>query len=72
MRSPVLEASISGGFQVQYEMRDGKQYQKIVIEDIEPSAFKAFLKFLYTDKLEVNAENIMSVLHTGSFKFRLF
>jgi len=67
MRSAVFDELLTSDVQVQYAMHEGKQYQKIVIEDIEPSAFKSFLKFLYTDTLDADEKNIMGVLHAGSF-----
>ena len=68
MRSAVFRASLTGDFQVQYATREGKQYRKIVIVDIESASFKVFLKFLYTDKLDADAKSIMGVLHAGKFK----
>jgi hypothetical protein len=32
---------------------------------VEEEAFEAFLTFLYTDKVELTAENVMSILFTG-------
>ena len=56
---------MSGNFQIQYVTREGKQLQKFVADDIEPASFRAFLKYLYTDKLDGTVENIMGVLHAG-------
>ena len=68
IRSPILKVWILGKLQVDYITRKDKQYKKIVIEDIEPASFKAFLKFLYTDNLDPTPEDIMGVLHSGKFK----
>ena len=68
-RSPVFEASFSSSFLVQHVTRDGKQYQKIVIDDIEPGSFNVLLKFLYTNELDAITENIMGALHAGRFLY---
>ncbi|CAO2189226.1 unnamed protein product [Urochloa humidicola] len=44
MQSPVFEAELYG------PMRDKKR-QSITVEDMEPDAFKALLRFMYTDSL---------------------
>jgi hypothetical protein len=41
--------------------------QEIRIEDIEPNVFKLILKFLYTDKVKLDPDNVMAVLYTGFF-----
>jgi hypothetical protein len=37
--------------------------QVIRIEDIEPDIFKIILGFLYTDKVELNLDNVMFIMY---------
>lgn len=37
----------------------------IEIPDVEPSAFKALLKFIYTDEISVDSDTVMSILYTA-------
>ncbi|TMS37963.1 hypothetical protein L596_004792 [Steinernema carpocapsae] len=39
--------------------------QEIDLPDVEPDAMKALLKFLYTDELNINAENVMCVFYAA-------
>ena len=67
MRSPPFYASFTGNYAVENETRDGKLYQKIEIKDIEPNSFRAFLGFLYKEKVEVTPKIVMGVLYAGLF-----
>ena len=71
-RSSVLINHFTGNWSEQTITRKRKAYQTIEIPDIEPAAFKVFLKFLYTDKLEATPEIIVGVLHAGELFFTKF
>lgn len=58
MSSAVFDAMFNGQMA---EKGDGA----IEIPDVEPSAFKALLKFLYTDEISVESDNVMSMLYTA-------
>ena len=40
---------------------------EIELPDVEPSAFQTLLKFLYTDNVKIEPENVMTTLYTGNF-----
>lgn len=58
MSSAVFDAMFNG----QMAMRDDSA---IEIPDVEPMAFKALLKFLYTDEISVESQNVMSILYAA-------
>lgn len=58
MSSAVFDAMFNGQMAVQDEAA-------IEIPDVEPIAFEAFLKFLYTDDITVESETVMSILYTA-------
>ena len=58
MSSAVFDAMFNGHMAVQDEAA-------IEIPDVEPVAFEALLKFLYTDDINVESETVMSVLYTA-------
>jgi hypothetical protein len=37
----------------------------IELPDVEEEAFEGFLKFIYTDKVKLTDQNVMSILYTG-------
>ena len=39
----------------------------IIVNDIDEVAFKAILKFLYTDKIEIDSSNFLALLRTRNF-----
>lgn len=58
MSSVVFDAMFNGRMAVQDEAA-------IEIPDVEPAAFEALLKFLYTDDIDVESETVMSILYTA-------
>ena len=58
MSSAVFDAMFNG----QMAMRDDSA---IEIPDVEPLAFSALLKFLYTDEISVESHNVMSILYAA-------
>lgn len=58
MSSAVFDAMFNG----QMAMRDDSA---IEIPDVEPLAFRALLKFLYTDEISVESHNVMSILYAA-------
>lgn len=65
MRSPVLMVHFLGDFKKSVVIRNGKTYKQIEVLGVKTKPFGAFLKFLYTNILEVSPEIVMGVLNTG-------
>lgn len=58
MSSAVFDAMLNG----QMAERDESA---ISIPDVEPTAFRALLKFLYTDEISVESDTVMSILYAA-------
>lgn len=58
MSSAVFDAMFNGHMAVTDD-------SAIEIPDVEPSAFRALLKFLYTDEIIVESETVMSILYAA-------
>lgn len=58
MSSAVFDAMFNGQMAATDE-------SAIEIPDVEPSAFKALLRFLYTDEINVESETVMSILYAA-------
>jgi hypothetical protein len=43
----------------------------IELPDVEEEALEEFLKFVYTDKVHLTDQNVMSILYTGFALFYL-
>lgn len=41
--------------------------QEVHVQDIEPDIFKIILKFLYTDKVNLDPDNVMAILYAGKW-----
>jgi hypothetical protein len=44
----------------------------IDLPDVEEEAFEEFLKFIYTDKVKLTSQNVMSILYTGFALYSFF
>ena len=55
--SAVFDAMFNGGM--------ATTSSEVEIPDVEPSAFLALLKFLYTDQVTIDAETVMTTLYTA-------
>jgi hypothetical protein len=42
--------------------------QEVHVDEIEPDIFKTILKFLYTDKVNLDPDNVMAILYAGKLK----
>ncbi|XP_015755611.1 PREDICTED: BTB/POZ domain-containing protein 2-like [Acropora digitifera] len=57
VRSAVFDAMFNGGISAQSD--------EVELPDVEYSAFQALLCFLYTDKVEIGPETVMTTLYTA-------
>lgn len=55
--SAVFDAMFNGGIATQSE--------EVELPDVEPSAFLALLRFLYTDDVQIGPETVMTTLYTA-------
>ena len=46
-------------------MASGGPTDEIELPDVEPAAFVALLKFLYSDDVQIGPESVMTTLYTG-------
>jgi hypothetical protein len=46
---------------------DNPMQQEVRVNDIEPDIFKIILKFLYTDNVNLDPDNVMAILYAGKY-----
>ncbi|CAB01179.1 BTB domain-containing protein [Caenorhabditis elegans] len=59
--SVVFDAMFNGGL----TPKNTEEALEIELPDVEPSAFLALLKFLYSDEVKIEAESVMTTLYTA-------
>ena len=68
MRIPAHKFVLSIGSAVFDAMFNGKMAsddEDIELPDVEPAAFLALLRFLYTDEVQIGPETVMTTLYTA-------
>jgi hypothetical protein len=68
--SPVFDAMLNGP-EAKDKTKDKFAHNPVIrLTDQDPQAFEVILKYLYTDKLELNDKTIMTTLHSAR-KYKL-
>lgn len=66
IRSEVFGAMLNNPHFQQFSNENPLQ-QEVHVKDIEPDIFRMILKFLYTDKVSLDPDNVMAILYAGRF-----
>jgi BTB/POZ domain-containing protein 1/2 len=69
--SAVFDAMFNGAMAAA-GANNGAHNDDIELPDVEPAAFLALLKFLYSDDVTIGPESVMTTLYTGRSAFCLF